>query len=706
VLQRLQHLNRLARTWLWVLVAIGVIAALPLGLARYHMEKTSKEVEYVFNYRDLAQIANYQARPNSFIDEQLDNLKAAGITTLAVFETTLDDLAMSRSITLYDSAQVAWVAGKPAPPNENFTYLLFADPAAESELRPMIEQAFRGAGVSFSDWAFGGRSGIVLETPVADAVSKSMPPDPLALKAIKAHGMQIIPRLSDRMQPYNAEQMDKLMGQFAELGVKRLLFDGDLVTGFTDNEKTNSLVHFAGLLNKYDIGITVIENTKKPQSGINKLAFLTNYNVVRLYSLNAGDAAGMSPEAIADRFLLAAKDRNIRMFYMNGQPVKSINDGAITNPLDNVYEAIGGGEDTEGAIAKLSSFGFPSGTAEPLHYEHASWQKPLKAIVVVGAIAFIALLIGAFLPIALLPAFILGLLGSAGLYVLSTSMLEQGLALGAAIAAPTLALIWVIGRIRTHTEGDRRTVGGDWTAAPDNRSDRLFGGQWIFQGLTSGRRLGMALGWFALTSVISLMGVPFVFGLLNNITYSLVLQQFRGVSLLHLAPIALVALYVFIYTGQSVMGNIRKLLRMQITVLWVVAAVVLGAAGLYYLSRTGNTGQAPGIELVFRNALEQTFGVRPRSKEFMLAHPLFLLGLFLSLRYRAAWVLMIVASIGQLSMVDTFAHIHTPIHISLIRDLLGLGLGAIIGLVLIAVWQLAEGAWKWAARLKTKSSVS
>ncbi len=216
----------------------------------------------------------------------------------------------------------------------------------------------------------------------------------------------------------------------------------------------------------------------------------------------------------------------------------------------------------------------------------------------------------------------------------------------------------------------------------------------------------MAIGLFVSTSIISLLGVPFVFGLLNNITYSLVLQQFRGVSLLHLAPIALVALYLFLYTGtQSVWTNIRKLLSLQITVLWVVAAGILGAVGMYYLSRTGNSGQATGLEIMFRNLLETTIGVRPRFKEFLFAHPLFLLGLFLSLRYRVAWILFIVASIGQLSMVDTFAHIHTPLYISFIRVLLGLGIGAIIGLVFIGVWQLVEGVWrKWVPKMG-KSSV-
>jgi hypothetical protein len=157
--------------------------------------------------------------------------------------------------------------------------------------------------------------------------------------------------------------------------------------------------------------------------------------------------------------------------------------------------------------------------------------------------------------------------------------------------------------------------------------------------------------------------------------------------------------------GSSVLENIRKLLSIQITVFWIIVVALLGIVGLYYLSRTGNEGSASSLEMLMRNTLETTFGVRPRSKEFLLAHPLLLLGLFLALRYRAAWVLVIVGSIGQLSMVDTFAHIHTPLQISLIRDLLGLCLGAVIGCVLIAVWQLGEGVWRrWVRPAIVKSA--
>lgn len=52
------------------------------------------------------------------------------------------------------------------------------------------------------------------------------------------------------------------------------------------------------------------------------------------------------------------------------------------------------------------------------------------------------------------------------------------------------------------------------------------------------------------------------------------------------------------------------------------------------------------------------------------------------------FVLVIVATIGQGSMVETFAHMRTPIYMSFVRGLGGIGLGAIIGAVAMALVQL------------------
>jgi len=255
-------------------------------------------------------------------------------------------------------------------------------------------------------------------------------------------------------------------------------------------------------------------------------------------------------------------------------------------------------------------------------------------------------------------------------------LLEQGVALLAAISIPTIAMIYAVKAV-----------------------DRMYESK---NNLTVGKRVTQSVLLFLRTSLWSLTGALFIIGLLDDITYQLVINQFRGVSLLHFAPIALTALYIAFYRGKESFGfsGIRKLLTRPITLTWVIVLGIVGIVGMYYLSRTGNAGAVSPLEMHFRNALEGLFNVRPRNKEFLMAHPIFIVGIFIAAKYRQAIYLLIIASIGQLSMVDTFAHIHSPVLISLARGLLGMGLGLILGLVAIVIWQIIERCWhKWAPSL-------
>ncbi|MEF2968048.1 DUF5693 family protein [Paenibacillus sp. M1] len=664
-----QRWNDASRKWLWILVVVGIVASIPVIVQRVQTESSANKVEIVFNYRGLLDVASYQADPAAYMDEQLDRLKEAGVSTMAMFESTLDELSKARRIMVFNALDAAKMTQTVVSPESNYTYLVFTSPENEQQLRPMIEETFRNLDVSVTDWEYMNYPGLIIGMGMDEAVMKPMQLDPIAFNMLREKGFNILPRLSDNV-PYDQESLDEQLSFFAANGVKRILFDGEAVTGFKDNEAMNSLQGFADLLKKHGIGLAAIENLKAPQKGLNKLAYLTDYNIVRLHSL-ADTEAGQDAKTLADRFVLATKDRNIRMIYLNASPSKDAAKAAITNPINNLIDSLQG---PEGAVQRIENNGFEFGQAEAFQIHDASWQKYLKALVVLGGVAFCAMLVSYFIAPLTLIAFILGLIGSAGLYVLKPTLLEQALALGVAISAPTISTILAIRKVKEIGQ-----------AHP---------------GISAGRRLTHSIILYVKTAIISLAAVPFVISLLNNITYSLVLNQFRGVSLLHLGPILLVAIYVFLYQGTSVWQELRNWLRMPITLVWVVAAGILGVVALYYLSRTGNAGTLLPGEAAFRSFLENTFGVRPRNKEFLLAHPLFIVAVFAAFRYRWALYAMVIAVMGQLSMVDTFAHIHTPAALSLIRGGLGLALGLIVGLIAVLVWHIIERCWdKWSPRL-------
>ena len=130
--------------------------------------------------------------------------------------------------------------------------------------------------------------------------------------------------------------------------------------------------------------------------------------------------------------------------------------------------------------------------------------------------------------------------------------------------------------------------------------------------------------------------------------------------------------------------NIKQFLLNPITYLTLLIIGMLGIVLIIYIQRTGNTGQTSSYEIMIRNALDKILGVRPRTKEFLIGHPLMLMMLYYGYKEKY-FPLLLGAAIGQISLVNTYAHIHTPIMISLIRSFHGIWIGIIGGIVLIVI---------------------
>ena len=144
------------------------------------------------------------------------------------------------------------------------------------------------------------------------------------------------------------------------------------------------------------------------------------------------------------------------------------------------------------------------------------------------------------------------------------------------------------------------------------------------------------------------------------------------------------------------MGQLREILNMPVRVKSLLIFFLVGLAGIVFVARSGHTLGMPvsGLELKFRAILEQSFYARPRSKELLIGHPAFMLAAFAWWRKWPTMVLfalVLVATIGQGSMVETFAHMRTPIYMSFVRGIggivLGCGIGAVL-MVLVHIWQM------------------
>ncbi len=189
-------------------------------------------------------------------------------------------------------------------------------------------------------------------------------------------------------------------------------------------------------------------------------------------------------------------------------------------------------------------------------------------------------------------------------------------------------------------------------------------------------------------------------------------EGFRGIKLGLLLPLA-AAVFIFYRAGE-----IRHVLREPVNVeRLLVSGLFLGAAAYtFFLSGPGTAvDTGGGKELELRGFWERTLGVRPRGKEFFVCHPLLLFGFYLRARFpdgkspfpnrpgAGAQALrflvhdhrpfLLAGFLGQLSIVNSFCHAHTPLKISLLRTFHGLWMGAALGLGLVALFDWAYRRW-------------
>ena len=85
--------------------------------------------------------------------------------------------------------------------------------------------------------------------------------------------------------------------------------------------------------------------------------------------------------------------------------------------------------------------------------------------------------------------------------------------------------------------------------------------------------------------------------------------------------------------------------------------------------------------------LDKVLFVRPRTKEFLVGYPLLMAGMAFLTKGKRNWAVpcIVVGSVGLVSALNTFCHIHTPIVLSFVRTFNGLWVGLVIGTILSAL---------------------
>lgn len=214
-------------------------------------------------------------------------------------------------------------------------------------------------------------------------------------------------------------------------------------------------------------------------------------------------------------------------------------------------------------------------------------------------------------------------------------------------------------------------------------------------GFVAGQGLGVRLpiARFLLWSAVTLAGGLIVHGLGSTPEYYFGLEGVRGVKLLLVGPLGMMVFLLLSREDRKRIGE-RPITSHHLFVGGVLLIVVLGL----YLLRSGNYPVlgASDFERHLRDAMEHFFGARPRFKEFLIGHPLAMLGFYIQTQRSSgqnfltdgrAWIL--AGSIGQISILNTFLHFHSPVTLGLLRTIHGLWLGILLATLLC----YAHGRW-------------
>ncbi len=184
-------------------------------------------------------------------------------------------------------------------------------------------------------------------------------------------------------------------------------------------------------------------------------------------------------------------------------------------------------------------------------------------------------------------------------------------------------------------------------------------------------RVGGLRFWLTL-SAASLLGGGMAAGFLSEDVYFLKIAVLPGVKAALIAPIAAGIAFAFSARG------LRDIRPLDVGV-WLGVGLLLALVVL----RSGNVSDWPFLdaERLVRDGLEGLFGVRPRFKEFLIGHPALIVWASLGdRRWRpAALGWLAIGLLGQVSIINSFLHLHTPVAITLLRTLYGLALGGLIG---------------------------
>jgi hypothetical protein len=674
------------------IVLLSLCCALWLVYNRYQVESRNDTVEMVMDYQLLKRMADWEGQDEKTVLEQF---KKAGITTLAVYDTTLERLNKAGAVVAVPGKDLL-EAGKLSKGGGVFGNLIDrggikydAVYIAEGKSKTALSELITDLRLRFGEQriAIVGTNPTIIEvkgdprelqkvdyeykTPLMQA---SLGLSSEEMRQVKKAGFNVVVRPSNYL-PVTREAIDSIFARIAASGAKVTTYipTGMDVVGYHGNE-----YYMSRLLHDYDIRLGLVEHVTQLQfakfNGLNDLLEECNYDAVRVYTIDQQENGKITMPEARRRWSVSDEERNIRMNYI--RPFLKPQEGVDVIALNLQY--------VSGITASVKKAGYKIGTASVLHQLGPSQgnnsfpgsyfpPKALFGLLSFGIVAGLALYLRQLFELSQKHLLWLTLGGGIVCSVLLTVsrglLTRQALAFLAAVIFPVLAMSLML----------------DLWEKDSSKINNL--GMLVFKVTVQ----------LALAIVVSLIGATFIAAVLGDNRFFLEADIYRGVKLTFMLPPVLMALLFvrrFDVFGEgsgrpaNLCTQLVRFCKIKISIGHLAALAVLGLIAFIFVGRSGHTAgvPVPALEIKLRVFLEQMLYARPREKEFLVGHPAFYLAALAM--YRKAprvWQLFLCvgAVVGQASLVQTFCHMRTPVFMSYMRAANGYILGVVIGIILL-----------------------
>ncbi|EGS33916.1 DUF5693 family protein [Megasphaera sp. UPII 135-E] len=661
-------------------VLLGLLCSLILCVQRYHIEERSKTIEQALDYDAVVRMARSDGYDN---ETMFKMVREAGITSFTMYDTTLNKLAQRGDISIITNLMARLYYPQLHIQDYSYDYYVIGKPKAEKDL--YFDEVVSDLGIrlhprnvanlSNGEYRIAGIRGIMPE--IGEVNLGILSAD---VNYVAAHGFFAVLRPTNYGEPTSAEvqhffaRMDKMQH------VSGMMFVGKDVLGYHHdvNKMRPLLAYTAQQMKQRTCPFYMIEATGQlqydPQAGMYELAALLDHRTVRAYAMSKEELEKIAPGEATMRYYISDLERNVRFnlypLYkkpLQGQNLTETNLSYISN-----------------VSKKLQQRGYHLGRASvmPAYYP----TRLLLAIAALGACSGFLWLLNLLLPLServnrrLLP--LAAAIGVAGSLAVHGAWFLQLLALVCAVSAPVIAILLVVKQLK----------------------------QYSCQEVHTYKKI-ICIGIISLTVAVlfSLVGGIYIAGMLGNIRFFMEFDFYRGVKVTFILPLLLVIwgyLRVFPLHGYrlSTWQETKKLCQYVLNVpirmqtLGIIGVLVIGA--YIFLGRSGHTAgvPVPGFEVAMRRFLESVMYARPREKEFLIGYPAFFL--MVTAIYRQwpslfQFFMVVGATIGLGSMVETFAHIRTPFLMSLLRGVDGWFVGVFIGVAVVIVLALLHQGKIW-----------